>query len=249
MVLKVVPSPLDTQPAVFHVTHWKAGSQWVRAVLEAAEPDRIVPVHGSIERLQPSLVQGGVYTPIYASYGQFRARVPHDLAQRTFAVIRDPRDTLVSWYFSLLHSHTPDEPSVLESRQFLSGLNKTDGLAVLICKHLYDVVSIQREWLESGAKVFRYEDLVSDQHETFRQIFEFCGIQIPDSRRTRIVNRQSFSRLTRWRLGRRENIRSHLRKGVVGDWRSHFCDRLKQLFKLHHGQTLIQAGYERDDSW
>ena len=249
MVLKIVPSAVAIQPAVFHVTHWKAGSQWVRAVLEAAEPGRIVPVHGSIDCIGPSLVEVGIYTPIYASYGQFRARVPHDFAQRTFAVIRDPRDTLVSWYFSLLHSHTPDEPSVPESRQILSGLSKTDGLAVLICKHLYDVVSIQREWIDSGAQVFRYEDLVSDQHETFRRIFECCGIQLSDARRTRIVNRYSFSRLTRWRLGRREKVRSHLRKGVVGDWRNHFCERLKKLFKLHHGQTLIQAGYERDDSW
>jgi hypothetical protein len=137
---------------------------------------------------------------------------------------------------------------VRESRQILARLSKTDGLALVICNHLRDAISIQESWLRSGTKVFRYEDMRSCQQDGFREIFEFCGLDIDEGRRRRIVSRNSFERKTWWRLGR-GSARSHLRRGVVGDWKNHFCDRLKRLFKIHYGQHLISAGYETDDSW
>src|SRR5437899_2506935 len=86
-------------PTVFHVTHWKAGSQWVRAVLGAAARGRVVsPDHDPGWFYKTPLVSGGVYTPVYASCEQFRGVVGPEFHQRMFVVIRDPRDTAVSWY-------------------------------------------------------------------------------------------------------------------------------------------------------
>ena len=33
---------MENLPTVFHITHWKAGSQWVAAVLEECAPHRVV---------------------------------------------------------------------------------------------------------------------------------------------------------------------------------------------------------------
>jgi lipopolysaccharide transport system ATP-binding protein len=232
-------------PTVFHVTHWKAGSQWVRAVLTAAAGDRIVsPEHG----FKGPLSEGRIYTPVYTTFEKLRALVSEGAPQRTFAVIRDPRDTAVSWYFSLRYSHRLDDPSVKESREILSRLTKTDGLALVICNHLRDAVAIQESWLRSGAKIFRYEDLRLRQQESFRDLFEFCELDVSERRRRKIVDRNSFERRTWWRFDR-ESLGSHLRKGQPGDWKNHFCERLKRLFKVHYGQILISGGYERDESW
>jgi lipopolysaccharide transport system ATP-binding protein len=231
--------------SVFHVTHWKAGSQWVRAVLTAAAPDRIVVPKPDFAG---PVVTGGIYTPVYLTFEKFRAVVAESLPQRTFAVIRDPRDTAVSWYFSLRYSHRLDDPSVKESREILSRLSKTDGLALVICNHLRDAVAIQESWLRSGMKIFRYEDLRSRQHEAFSQLFDYCGLDVPERQRRQIVDRNSFERRTWWRFGW-ESVRSHLRKGIAGDWKNHFCERLKRLFKVHYGRVLIDAGYEYDDVW
>ena len=236
---------LHPKPTIFHVTHWKAGSQWVRAVLEAAAPKRIV-VPGA--EFAGPIVQGGIYTPVYCSHDKFHAIVPRDLPQRTFCVLRDPRDTAVSWYFSLLYSHRIDDPSVKESRDILTRLNKTDGLALVICNHLRDAVAIQSSWIHSGSRVFRYEDLRADQQGGFHRLFDYCGLEVPDAQRRKIVARNSFERKTWWRRGR-ENPKSHLRKGAPGDWKNHFCDRLKKLFKIHYSDVLIEAGYEADDAW
>jgi lipopolysaccharide transport system ATP-binding protein len=245
MAITMIAGGMQSKPVVFHVTHWKAGSQWIRAVLGAAAPRRVeVPGHDFAGPVEP----GRIYTPFYASFEKFRAVVPEQLSQRTFAVIRDPRDTAVSWYFSLRYSHRLDDPSVKESRAILSRLSKVDGLALVICNHLRDAVSIQQSWLNAGAKIFRYEDLRLRAQESFAELFDYCELDVPERLRRKIVDRHRFERRTWWRFGC-QSIRSHLRKAAPGDWKNHFCERLKRLFKIHYGQILITAGYERDECW
>jgi hypothetical protein len=42
---------------------------------------------------------------------------------------------------------------------------------------------------------------------------------------------------------------STFRKGVIGDWRNHFTEEHKSIFKELAGQQLIELGYERDLKW
>jgi lipopolysaccharide transport system ATP-binding protein len=239
-------SPFST---VFHITHWKAGSQWVRSVLNHAAADRcITPTAGAADPFGGKIIPGGVYTPLYLSASRFRALVAPNPNHRIFVVIRDPRDSLISWYFSLMYSHGTDEPTVQESREELQKLPKDQGIALMITKHLNELIQIQREWIADGTRIFRYEDFRANQQETFRELLDYCGIELSVWRRRSIVRRHSFIRRTFWRFGR-ENVRSHLRKGVVGDWKNHLNDELKRLFKSHHGQTLVAAEYEKDDNW
>ena len=63
-----------------------------------------------------------------------------------------------------------------------------------------------------------------------------------------IVKRHCFRLRTFLRFGR-ENVNSHFRKGVAGDWRNHFDDELKTRFKILYGDALIAAGYEKDLNW
>lgn len=237
------------KPAVFHVTHWKAGSQWVRSVLQAADPERLVPGKDSPSWFfKDPIVPGGIYTPVYATYQQFRQIIPESYNQRTFALIRDPRDAAVSWYFSLRYSHPSEYETVSQTRQMLEKLDKQEGMTLVFKNYVRDLVEIQRSWLESGLKVFRYEDLLADQHEVFRQILAYCDINLSERRQRRIVNRFSFKRRTWWRFGR-EDVKSHFRKGVAGDWKNHFDIELKQRFKTLYADALIRAGYEKNSEW
>ena len=67
---------------VFHVTHWKAGSQWVRAVLDDAMPGRVISDASSAFFNRP-IASDGIYTPVYATVDQFRSIVPIGAPQRT----------------------------------------------------------------------------------------------------------------------------------------------------------------------
>jgi lipopolysaccharide transport system ATP-binding protein len=236
-------------PTIFHITHWKAGSQWVRAVLQAADPDRIVPGKDSPSWFfKDPIVPGGIYTPVYATYAQFRQVVPEGGDERSFALMRDPRDAAVSWYFSLLYSHSMEYDTVGDARRKLEQMSEEEGLAQVLREQVPHVVGMQRSWLDAGLRIFRYEALLADQCGVYRQIFEHCRMAVPEARQRKIVNRFSFRRRTWWRFGR-ENVRSHFRKGVAGDWKNHFTDELKKLFKAQFGDALVRAGYEKDDNW
>jgi lipopolysaccharide transport system ATP-binding protein len=54
------------------------------------------------------------------------------------------------------------------------------------------------------------------------------------------------------RSGRRrgeEDVASHERKGVAGDWKNHFTDKVAKAFKDRFGELLVATGYEKDSRW
>jgi hypothetical protein len=64
---------MSNQPTVFHITHWKAGSQWVAEVLKHCAPDRFVPQKIRIGQfLEDSIKPGGVYPSVYVPRSLFR---------------------------------------------------------------------------------------------------------------------------------------------------------------------------------
>jgi Sulfotransferase domain len=64
-----------------------------------------------------------------------------------------------------------------------------------------------------------------------------------------IVYERSFSRLAGGRRPGEEDVTSHHRKGVAGDWRNHFTDAHVERFKELYNPVLVRLGYETDDRW
>lgn len=62
-------------------------------------------------------------------------------------------------------------------------------------------------------------------------------------------NRYSFNKLAGGRKQGEENTNSHYRKGARGDWKNHFNDQHKSVFKEKYGDLLIKLGYEKDNNW
>ena len=44
-------------------------------------------------------------------------------------------------------------------------------------------------------------------------------------------------------------MNSHERKGVSGDWRNYFTDRIAKAVKQWYGSLLVAAGYEKGFNW
>jgi hypothetical protein len=64
-----------------------------------------------------------------------------------------------------------------------------------------------------------------------------------------LVYTNRFTKLAGGRTQGQENIRSHYRKGMPGDWKNHFNEQHKKVFKDHHSDLLIKLGYEKDNNW
>lgn len=118
---------------------------------------------------------------------------------RGFHVIRDPRDILVSAYFSHRYSH-PQFPAFADQRAKLEQVDQSTGLMLefdFCAKYLQQIAT----WDYNQPKVLelRYEELIRDPVLHFVRIFQFLGLLTQDSPPATPAHLQSpLTRAKRW---------------------------------------------------
>jgi hypothetical protein len=241
----------DGSPTVFHVTHYKAGSQWVQAILRGCVEDDLVRAKAGVRQFLEEPIQAGkIYSSVYVTREQFES-VEVPAGSRRFVVIRDLRDTVVSGYFSLKVSHRAfAADSVSDLRGDLQRRSVEDGLIQTIDQWLGVNARIQQSWIDAGEPVIHYEDLLENDVEILeRVLIDECEYPIPRPRLRRAVETRRFERMSKGRPRGEEDVSAHLRKGVAGDWRTYFTEPVKEAFKERWGELLVSAGYESDLDW
>ena len=250
---------MSTGPAIVHITHPKAGSQWIRRILFQCVPDLVLPpieelvenpaMNPSWEFLSRPLVPGGVYPALYLPKDRFD-QVEGVESSRRFVVIRDLRDTLVSGYFSIRYSHPTDMRHVAELRAALETRSVEDGLIFLFDGFLDLSAAVQGTWMESGDPMLRYEDLLVEDIGLLELVLlEHCGLPVTREELRASVEGHRFEKLSGGRRLGQEDRSSHFRRGTPGDWRNHFTPKVTGAFKERFGDVLIYAGYERNKDW
>lgn len=97
--------------------------------------------------------------------------------------------------------------------------------------------------------VVRYEDLLSDPEGTFREAARLYGLPADRGTVGPIVAAHRVEPGDERPAPDRE-VRSHtFRKGTSGDWRNHFTDELRALYRDVAGEALVELGYESGPSW
>jgi hypothetical protein len=237
-------------PTIVHVTHPKAGSQWIAQILADCAPERIVaPRIRSGQLLFWAVQPGMVYPTVYLSKQQFdTVRMPEN--SRVFVVVRDPRDALISLYFSFLKSHGEVDRAIILARSIISRLSLEEGLVYLMDGWLSLCAQIQLSWKEAGYRLIRYEDLIENDLAMFEELLiGECQIDIAPATLRSVVLANRFERYTNGRQRGQEETGHHYRKGIAGDWFNHFTPPVKQAFKARYGGLLVEIGYERDLDW
>ncbi|MFN0105592.1 MAG: sulfotransferase domain-containing protein [Bryobacteraceae bacterium] len=215
----------------------------------------------------------------FAANGDFdlliatNAEIDHvrTLSQRGFKgfhVIRDPRDVIVSGYFSHLASHyiDPDQnPWLGVHRERLQTRSKEEGL---LAELDYSSTHMDRirywEYGYEGTLESRFEDVMPNPDVEFARLLAFTGIVVdgytaPDDAPVSIrISREiwdsvmeanSFRNLTAGREKGEESPSHHLRSGLAGDWRNHFTPAVTERFKRLYPGMAVALGYEKDDFW
>lgn len=234
-------------PVTLHITHAKAGSTWVDAILRSLFGKRVLPRGYKMPDF--ATAKERVFS-VFMTRDEFLAR-PELATAKRFIILRDLRDTLISRYFSILKTHKP-EPSgkIVAQRGELQELSVEDGLArVMEDAGMAATAKIQRSWYGSGEILLRYEDLIANDVRLFTELFvKQLGLPVSVEKVERAVVENRFEKTYKRKLGE-EDSSSHGRKGTPGDWQNHFTPRLAERFQELYGDVLPAGGYETDASW
>jgi hypothetical protein len=250
---------------VYHCCVHKTGSQWIRKILADPEVYRVtglrpfayaprLPSDGKNRgydqlRFESAFPRGTIVSPLYIDHPGFAA-IPKPEPWRAFFIARDPRDVVVSWYFSTTHSHpTASNQSLQRTRVRLTGMSEEEGLVFTISSlRDYGLFDALEGWVRAAAAsdevlLVRYEDLIGETaDEQWRRLLDHCDVHLGDAERRALLDRYSFERLSGRRPGE-EDPGSKLRKGVAGDWRNHFTPGVVEAFGEATGDLVRRIGY------
>jgi hypothetical protein len=250
---------------VYHCCVQKSGSQWVKSLLtdpmtfqysglahyqhqnQRLLHDGITPRVVPEKLVTEAFPVNTIVSPMYISYPVYKS-IPKSGPHKAIFVMRDPRDIIVSWYYSTMYSHLL-VGNMARKREYLSSVPKQQGLLYAI-DHMEKAGRFYRllSWVD-GAKqdpsvvLVRYEDLSASGPEALKRLFQELDIRMPEEQLVELLDAFSFKRLSGRSMGK-ENIKSHLRKGGSGDWRNHFDEIIQAKFDEVAGDLINRLGYE-----
>lgn len=248
---------------IYHCCIQKSGSQWFKRVFNdeiiwrnthlavySPKGNFITQNEKLLKRLK-YLPKKLIVGPLYIRYNDFyRMKKPKNY--KAFFVARDPRDLIISNYFSLKYSHSPYDPYIIKMREKLNNMPQNDGISEIINSLTKGIKKTLVGWFFhdfENIQLIKFEDLFSDnQLAIFSDILKFSGIKLPQKEIESLLEKYSFQNISGRQLGD-ENVKDHFRKGTPGDWKNYFTDKHKKLFKKLAGDMLITCGYEKNNNW
>lgn len=248
---------------IYHCCIQKSGSQWFKKVFS----DKIIWQKNSLLLYDPSnnfitedksilqklkkIPDNLIISPLYIRYPEFKKLQKPD-THKSFYIARDPRDLIISNYFSLKFSHDPYHPYILKMREKLNSMSQDDGILDIINSFTAGTKKTLGGWFmqKSGnIKLIRFEDMFGEkQYDVFSDLLNHCNISISSTDIKILLEKYSFKNISGRKQGS-EDIKHHYRKGTPGDWKNHFTDQHKNLFKKLSDNLLVVCGYEKDNNW
>ena len=247
---------------IYHIALQKTGTQWMADILsdpivyiysgmtveEFDVPRRKSQAH-SLRSLQNPYPKNTIITGFSGTYKNYLNDVPKaNRDDALFHVIRDPREMVVSWYFSTKDNHLVEYGSMMDvHRRKLRNMDKKEGLRYVI--ELFDwkgKFQVMRSWMNlednENVKVVKFEDLTENSLDTFSELFNFLDVNIPGYGLESLVDSYSFETLTGRKKGN-EDTSSHMRTGKSDSWEYHFDSDLMSLFEEKASDIVDGYGY------
>lgn len=195
----------------------KSGSQWAKALLHHP----IVRAHTGLFTLpqlayyqqEPKAFPVGTFVPgMYVSYDYYR-QIPHTGERRMIYIFRDPRDIVVSAWFSGTETHR-EIFNVAAQRQMLLNISMDEGMTYIIKNgetHLRNMAT----WVDlddESVMTIRLEDIGADHPNAVRRILAHCGVELSEDEMATVVFETSREEMQRRDLENRpEGVESHYR--------------------------------------
>lgn len=235
---------------IYLCTIQKSGSQWLRKLLSDELVTKktnlkLYPAHRyEYNEFVDSFPRGVTVQGLYLSYEQY-LEISKPPKFKTIYLIRDPRDIVVSWYYSMRDSHGLIG-HVRRHREALSKLNQEDGINYCI-DALAVKFSYLRSWFAaediSNVLIVRLEDIEAKPLESLTTLLEFLGVSFNDKEITELSQKYSKASLRHQDLLKRGGgFISHYRE-KKSDYNAVFTSSNLRKFKDINGNLLEVTGY------
>lgn len=239
---------------IYYCCTQKTASQWLRGIFAdplfadytGLEEVPYIALGLKTARFDAPFPLRTVATHLYIDYPTYLS-IPKPSNYKTFFVMRDPRDIIVSLYFSARYSHASFETINVLREQF-KNLDLKEGMRLVIDQmDEFGLFEAQRSWCaakdDPRVSIFRYEDLATDNRGFLKHLLAYLEVPISDDVFETLYHRHQFVQHAKGRSQGKEDPYSHYRKGVVGDWKNYFDDGILAHFNSVTGDTLQQLGY------
>jgi hypothetical protein len=223
---RLAPGNFDS---MFAFSVHKCGSslmnRMIRQVCEKEDiPDLNIPGPLFTKGVDPSwktdadllqLIKPGYIYHSFRDFPPVLAEVMKNNAYKCVFLVRDPRDALVSQYFSFMPGGSHIIPNE-NPEHFLKVQEKSKGLTidqyvVTHSKNLKNKLEAYKQNLDfSVTKVFKYEDIFFDKYRFISEIFTHFDMSPKDDVLRSVAADNDI-------IPEKENPNRHIRKGVPGD--------------------------------
>ena len=226
----------------------KCGTTWVRTMMAALPGYEEYPRKGN-DGTKPEQLLGVEPGQVFHGHLTANKKVFEILNKRDFTVVyvyRDLRDAVISNYFHLKYLNPKRAPKLFENTE-KEELLLAENLEAWCnsAKRYHDV----RNWLKvPGTTNVTYEALKADTSGELHRILSELKFSFNQDLVDFSVRSGSFERMSGRKTGQ-EDPGSPQRKGIVGDWKNHFSDRVKESFKEKYGHFLFEYGDEQNVEW
>jgi hypothetical protein len=256
---------LDAAPKVFGNAMPKSGSHLLTQILQGLIQigPFVNPGFPPVNRMEDNqaLPEGGILANLHSMrpgdirYGYLHSKEPYlslltTPSWATVFLFRDPRDLLVSHVFYAAEIN-PDHGMHRYYTEVLGSIEESLNAAILGVKEPgFELSSVRQRyenclgWLDQLEVLpLRFEDIVMKREEALNRLLDYIeqrGSQIkePRSHAVAVLKRSIYPERS-----------GTYRKGQPGNWREHFSESNKALFKSVAGDLLVHLGYEQNDDW
>jgi len=173
-----------------------------------------------------------------------------------YFIFRDPRDVVVSHVFYVTdmearHVHHDYYQSLpdFDSRLKVSILGRPDTNTRSERSRRVEFPNIADRfmpylgWLDQPSLMkIHFEDLINDRLATLNRIIDHFLVRVPLQTPRKLILESLESSIN---PGRSPTFRS----GKTGEWRKHFSQEHKKMFKDVAGDLLVKLGYEKSNDW
>lgn len=174
-------------------------------------------------------------------------RLLHEAGLPYTVLFRDLRDVAVSNFFYV--RNTPWHPE----HPVYAGVDITEGLRLFATRTIGAYADWVRSWHErrdpQRSLELRYEQMLADPRGTLERVADLYRLPRDEATIASILEATSFRAMSGGRDSGQDNSGAFVRKGVAGDWKNHFDEPTKDLYKDEIGGFLIDFGYEKDTDW